>query len=126
VRERIRCEDGSAVVEFPMLAVLVVMIALLVIQFALVLHTRNTLTDAAVQGAHWAAREGNTTADGERRAEDLVAQGLGPQVPARVSANEDGAGQIRVEVAGTFPLIGLLGPSGTLVVDGHALDEESW
>jgi Flp pilus assembly protein TadG len=113
VRERIRCEDGSAVVEFPMLAVLVVMIALLVIQFALVLHTRNTLTDAAVQGAHWAAREGNTTADGERRAEDLVAQGLG-------------AGQIRVEVAGTFPLIGLLGPSGTLVVDGHALDEESW
>ena len=42
---------GSAVAEFPMIAVLIIVMALAVVQAALILHTRNTLIDAAVQGA---------------------------------------------------------------------------
>ena len=48
LRTRLRREDGAAVAEFPMVAVLIVMIGLLVVQSALIVHTRNTLVDAAV------------------------------------------------------------------------------
>src|SRR5699024_8046705 len=46
---RLRDEHGSAVAEFPMVAVLIIMIALMIVQAALIVHTRNTLVDAAVR-----------------------------------------------------------------------------
>ena len=42
---RLRGDDGAAVAEFPMVAVLIVMIGLLVVQAALIVHTRNTLVE---------------------------------------------------------------------------------
>ncbi|MDO5663035.1 MAG: TadE/TadG family type IV pilus assembly protein, partial [Brachybacterium sp.] len=118
-------DDGSAVVEFPLVAVLVVLIALLVIQTAVVLHTRNTLTDAAVQGAHSASVLGNGPDDGAARAEQLIAERLGGGYEAGAVARQDADGRITVEVTATLPLIGLIGPHGTLQVRGHAIAEES-
>lgn len=126
VRARLAGDRGSAVVEFPLMAVLIVFIALAVIQFALILHTRNTLTDAAVQAAYTASLLGNTPEDGVQRAEMLVGERLGASYEVEVSAQQATDADIEVEIVATLPLVGLLGPSGTLSVSGHAVAEESW
>lgn len=123
---RLRGEDGSAVAEFPMVAVLIVMIGLLVVQAALIMHTRNTLVDAAVQGAHHAALIGSSPQDGAERAERLVDERFGAALAAESTAVQAPDGTIRVQVTATLPLVGLFGPSGALSVEGRALDEEAW
>ena len=109
-----------------MVAVLIVMIALLVIQAALIVHTRNTLVDAAVQGAHHAALAGSTPQDGAERAQRLVDERFGRGLDAETSAVQDDDGTIRVQVSATLPLVGLIGPTGGLSVEGRAVDEEAW
>ncbi|WME21677.1 TadE/TadG family type IV pilus assembly protein [Brachybacterium sp. GU-2] len=112
--------------EFPMVAVLIVMIALLVIQAALIVHTRNTLVDAAVQGAHHAALAGSTPQDGAHRAQQLVDERFGRGLEAEATAVQEDDGTIRVQVDATLPLVGLIGPAGALSVEGRAVDEEAW
>lgn len=126
LRRALRDEEGSAVVEFPLLSVLLIVIALAVIQASVIMHTRNTLVDASVQGAHHAALIGNTPEDGAQRTRELIAQRLGPDVASEVTAVQDDDGTIDVQVHAVLPLVGLYGPSGMLVVDGRAISEESW
>lgn len=126
LRRRLRAEDGSAVAEFPMVAVLIIMIGLMIIQAALIVHTRNTLVDAAVQGAHHAALIGSDPQDGADRAERLIDERFGSGLDAEATAVREPDGTIRVTVSSTLPLVGLLGPSGTMTVQGRAIDEESW
>lgn len=122
---RLRSDRGSAVVEFPLVAVLIVMIALATIQAALIVHTRNTLIDAAVQGAHHAALVGNTPGDGAERAQQLIGERFGDAYQVAATAQETPDGRITVEITATMPLVGLLGPSGSLRVDGHAIAEDT-
>ncbi|MFC0674576.1 TadE family protein [Brachybacterium hainanense] len=119
-------EEGSAVAEFPLLAVLIVVIALAVIQGAVILHTRNTLIDASVQGAHHASLVGNTPEDGADRTRMLISQRLGRGIDARVTASQAPDGMIDVQVSATFPLVGLYGPAGAMTVDGRAIAEDRW
>jgi len=126
VRERLAAEDGVAVAEFPMVAVLIVMIALLIIQAALIMHTRNTLVDAAVQGAHHAALMGATPQDGADRAEQLLGARFGEALDAEATAVVDDDGTITVHIDARLPLIGLFGPSGAMSVEGRARDEAAW
>lgn len=109
-----------------MVAVLIIMIGLLIVQAALIVHTRNTLADAAVQGAHHAARIGSTPQDGAERAERLIDERFGTGLETEATAMQDPDGTIRVTVHSTLPLVGLFGPSGSLTVEGRAIDEESW
>lgn len=126
VHQRLRSEAGSAVVEFPMVAALIVLIALGVVQAALIVHTRNTLIDAAVQGAHHASLVGASPEDGAERAERLISDRFGDSFQADATAAEGADGTIEVEVSATLPLVGLFGPAGTLTVEGRAIDEETW
>lgn len=105
---------------------LIIVIALGVVQAALIMHTRNTLTDAAVQGAHHAALVGSTPPDGAQRAEQLIDDRFGRALDAEATATLDEPGTIRVEVTATLPVVGLLGPAAALSVEGRALDEEAW
>lgn len=123
---RLRRDDGAAVAEFPLVSVLIIMIALGVMQAALILHTRNTMIDAAVQGAHHAALEGSTPADGAERAESLIAARFGNSLDADATATTSEDGTIRVRVDATLPLVGLLGPAAGLQVEGRAIDENTW
>lgn len=125
-RARLRDDTGSAVVEFPLVGVLVLVIAIAIVQTAVLLHTRNTLTDAAVQGAHEASLVGHGPQDGADRTRLLIEQRLGRSYDAAVTAGVDDEGRIRVQVVAPMPVIGLLGPGGTLRVDGHAQDEDAW
>ena len=109
-----------------MVAVLIVLIAVMIIQAAVIVHTRNTLVDAAVQGAHHAAEVGATPQDGAERTELLIDRRFGGGIEADAVADQRSDGTIQVRVRATLPLIGLFGPAGALTVDGRAIDEETW
>lgn len=109
-----------------MVAVLIVMIALMIIQAALIVHTRNTLVDAAVQGAHHASLVGASPQDGAERAERLIEERFGEGLDASATAVSGDDGVISVQVSATLPLVGMLGPAGGMTVQGRAIDEESW
>lgn len=109
-----------------MVAVPIVMIALMIIQAALIVHTRNTLVDAAVQGAHHASLVGSSPQDGAERAERLIDERFGGGLDAEATAVQGPDGVIRVQVSATLPLVGLFGPAGAMTVQGRAIDEESW
>lgn len=122
-------DEGSAVVDFALVGGLLTLVLLSVVQLGLVLHVRNTLIDSASEGARWGARADRTPVDGVARARALVESELSSGYAARVSdvtAREVDLGGVRaveVTIAAPLPLIGLVGPTGTLTVRGHAFAE---
>lgn len=123
-----RPEHGSAAVEFLLVSVLVLALLLGVVQVALAVHVRSLATDAAAEGARVAARADRSPADGVARTRALLADALTGDYARDVTASRtaiDGAAVIEVTVRAPLPVVGLLGPGGTLTVRGHAL-AETW
>lgn len=125
-----RGERGSAVAEFTMTAALVVVVVLALVQLTLALWVRTVLTDAAAEGARLAALTGGGEDQASRRARELVAATLGQSYPTSVDVRfEEGAlgvpgyGVVSVELTGPLPVLGLLGPAGTLTASGRAVIE---
>ncbi|MFM9049958.1 MAG: TadE/TadG family type IV pilus assembly protein [Actinomycetota bacterium] len=120
-----RDDRGSSVVEFALVAPLLLAVAVGVLQVVLALHVRSTLTAAAAEGARAGALAGSSTLVAERRTREVLADALGGEAAESVRAQRirlDGVPVVRVSVTGRLPLFGLLGPS-TLTVDGHAMQE---
>jgi len=119
-----RREAGNATVEFLLVAVLVVAVALGVIQLAITLHVRNILASSAHEGAHYGALADRSPEEGEDRTRNLVVSALGG-VATQVSATRveiDGAPAVEMRVTAQVPLIGLWGVGEQEVV-AHALAE---
>nr|WP_256461049.1 TadE/TadG family type IV pilus assembly protein [Agromyces larvae] len=119
-------ERGSAVAEFVLVSILLTTLALAVVQLALALHVRNTLLDAAAEGARYAAIAGTTDGEGAERTRDLIAAALGDAYGRDISVErtDDGAGPtVAVTVRATLPVVGLLGLDRGLEVTGHAAVE---
>lgn len=119
-------DEGSAVVEFVLVGSLLVILALGVVQLALALHVRNTLTDAAAEGARYASLADASAAAGAERTLELAAAALGTGYPVESRGEETselGYPAVRVIVTAPLPVIGLVGPAATLVLDGHAARE---
>jgi Flp pilus assembly protein TadG len=120
-------DGGSAVVDFVLVSVILLVLFLGVLQVVLALHVRAIVIDSAAEGARLAGRADRTTADGAARTRTLIGAALSDRFARDVTAREvDHEGLRVVEVTVTFPLpvVGLLGPSGVVTVDGHALKEE--
>ena len=119
-------DNGSAVVEFVLVSVLVVVLVMALVQLALALYVRNTLVAAAAEGARFAAAENQEPVDGAEHTRALIAQtlpaGYGSDVTAGYELVE-GVPTVVVEVRAGLPMFGWVGPSGTLVVRGHAMEE---
>jgi hypothetical protein len=99
---------------------------LAVVQLALALHVRNTVLDAAAEGARFAALAGSSAGAGEQRTRDLIGAAISPTYASDVSASSTsigGAPAIAVTVRTALPVIGLLGPPRGLEVTGHAAIE---
>ena len=97
-----------------------------VLQLALALHVRSTLVDCAAEGARYGALADRSPADGAARTRELIGMSLSPGFADDVVADDvlvDGTAMVRVTVTAALPVLGLLGPAGTLSVDGHALEE---
>ena len=112
--------------EFTLVGVLLTVLALSVVQLALALHVRNTLLDAAAEGARYAALAGSTAADGVGRTKDLIGSAISGDYANDVSASVTGIGEsatIEVTVRARLPVVGLLGIERGLEVSGHAAVE---
>jgi Flp pilus assembly protein TadG len=123
---RRRGQQGSAVVDFVLVLLVVVPLFLGIAQLALVLHVRNTLVSAASEGARYAATYDRGPADGAALTRATVADVLSPRFAARVSAAQttvDGYPGVVVQVDAQVPALGLWGPAVDLSVDGHAVEE---
>ena len=117
---------GAAVVDFVLVLVVLVPLFLGILQVALVLHVRNTLTAAASEGARYAATVDRTPSAGVERTRSQIRDALAARFASRVTAHEvlvNGVPGIEVRVAVRRPPLGLWGPAVHLEVSGHAVEE---
>ena len=106
-----------------MVTALLTMLALAVVQLGLALHIRNTVQDAAAEGARVAALAGATPEDGVARTTELITVALNASFAQDVTAGYADFANLRsteVRVVTTLPLIGLFGVNSALEVTGHA------
>ncbi|MBX3309696.1 MAG: pilus assembly protein [Cryobacterium sp.] len=109
-----------------MVVALLTVLTLSVLQLGFALLIRNTVLDAAAEGARFAALADNTLADGAARATALVTTAIGPAYAADVSAsygNYLGHPAAIVTIRAPLPIIGLIGVEHGLEVSGHAAVE---
>lgn len=128
VRARVvlRGEGGSAPVEFVLVGVLLTFLTLAVLQLALALHVRNTVLDAAAEGARYGALADNEPADAVPRTTHLIETAVGSDFARDVTVREGswmGVPAVIVTVRTTLPLAGFLGVDRALEVEGHAARE---
>ena len=125
--KRVGDDAGSAPAEFALVSVMLCLLALSVIQLGVALHVRNTITDAAAEGARIAALADATPGDGEARTRELIALALGPgyAVDVQVGAGDWlGHPAVEVRVVGSLPIVALVGVENGLEVSGHAAVEQ--
>lgn len=116
-------ERGAAVVDFVLIGALLTVIFVAILQLTLVLHVRNTLIDAASSGARYGTLADRQPADAVERARELIEGSLSAAYGSDVSVGESTVGGVRtleVVIRAPLPVIGLIGPAGTLEVRGHA------
>jgi Flp pilus assembly protein TadG len=114
------------VVDFVLVLVVVIPLFLGILQVALVLHVRNTLTAAASEGARYAATVDRPVAAGAARTRQQISGALAGRFARHVSARGGrvhGAPGVAVDVTAEVPPLGLWGPAVRLTVSGHAVEE---
>ena len=123
---RVGAQHGSAVVDFVLVVVVVVPLLLGILQVALVLHVRNTLTSAASEGARYAATRDRGPADGRARTREQIVGAVSGRFARDIEVRQvivDGAPGIEVTVHAVVPALGLGGPGIAFDVSGHAVEE---
>lgn len=122
-----RRERGSAVAEFVMVSTLLLLLGMGVIQLGLALHVRNTVISCAAEGARLGARADVPLTDATARTRALLAETLAPSYGQDISTQrvvtDAGVQVVEVTVVAPIPVIGLLGPTGSMTVTGRAFDE---
>lgn len=119
-------ERGSAVAETVLVMALFTLVVMVVLQVGLAVYVRNSLLQCAVEGARYGGRADVSAAEGAGRASELAAGFLGERRRDAVAARTtsvDGVAVVEVTITSALPVIGLLGPSGTLTVHGRAYEE---
>ena len=119
-------ERGSAVVDFVLVMVVLVPLFLGILQVGLVLLVRNTLANAAAEGARYAASLDRDLAAGEQRTRDQVEGAVSGRFARDVDARMvslDGRPTVEVVVRARVPALGIGGLGVDLEVVGHAVEE---
>jgi Flp pilus assembly protein TadG len=123
---RLHDDDGSAVVDFTLVGILLTFLFLALLQLGLALHVRNTLVASAAEGARWGANADRTPADGAAVTRKLIRDSLADSFADGVTSGTetvDGVVTVVVRVEARLPLFGLLGPPRAISVRGHAMEE---
>ena len=121
-----RAERGSAVVDFVLVTMVLVPLVLGIMHLALVLHVRNTLTNAAAEAARQAAVHGADPGDGSSYARERIGDSIGGGFARDVRSRAtmiDGAPAVEVRIRAEVPPLGLWGPAVELEVSGRAVQE---
>lgn len=122
----LREETGDATVDFVLIGALLTVLTLAVIQLGIALLIRNTVLDAAAEGARYAALAGNSLPDGTERTRDLITTAIGAGYAGDIRASYQdrfGIPAVAVTVRAPLPLIGLLGIEHGMEVQAHAAVE---
>jgi Flp pilus assembly protein TadG len=123
---RRRNERGSAVVDFVLVMIILIPLFLGILQVALVLHVRNTLTAAASDGARYGATRGHSPSDAIERTRQQIAGALSGRFTQEVTADVEevaGTPMVVVRAEADVPALGVWGPGLHLEVAGHAVQE---
>jgi hypothetical protein len=121
-----RFERGAAVVDIVLVIVVLVPLFMGILQVALVLFVRNTMTAAAAEGARLAATADRGPADGEALTREQIEGAVSGRFARDIEVRQvmvDGAPGIEVVVRATVPALGIGGPGVDLEVTGHAVEE---
>ncbi|MFZ1363203.1 MAG: TadE family protein [Candidatus Nanopelagicales bacterium] len=121
----VKRDTGSALVEFVLVAPLILLCFAAVAQVILFAHVKATLVSAASEGARAGANAGVATSVAVRRTQtalDSSAVGSSAQSITAVRSTVNGNRVVEVRVRARVPLFGLLGPT-SMEVKGHALRE---
>ncbi|WP_235934009.1 TadE family protein [Paramicrobacterium chengjingii] len=124
--QRIRGDEGSAVAEFSLVAGLLTLLTMSVIQLSLGLLVRNTVLDAAAEGARTAALADTSLSDGIAHTRQLITTAIGSDYARHIDVSYqywNGQPCTVVTVTTTLPIIGLIGIEQGLEVSGHAARE---
>ncbi|MSO27683.1 MAG: pilus assembly protein [Candidatus Nanopelagicales bacterium] len=128
LKDRLRQDQqGNATVEFALVAPILLAVALAVLQLAIALHVRATLTAAAAEGARAAALSGSDLAAGERRTWAILQENIGSGLVQDITVQREwhgGALVISVQIDAALPLLGFYGPT-QMSITGHALQEHA-
>jgi Flp pilus assembly protein TadG len=123
---RVTDDSGSAAVEFVLVSALLTILTLSVIQLGLALLIRNTVQDAASEGARYSALADNRPRDGVARTKQLIEAAIGVAYAKNVriaNGSYDGLPAYTVTVDAPLPVFGLIGIPNGLEVTGHAAIE---
>lgn len=87
---RTRPSVAQALVEFALVLPLLIGLSLGILQLVLYAHAWDVVTSAAQEAARLAAEDGRDVLEGDARARELIAAGLGNSVgPLRIDARSD-------------------------------------
>ncbi|MDN4483026.1 TadE/TadG family type IV pilus assembly protein [Demequina lignilytica] len=115
-------DRGGVLVEHLFAILLVVAVGLGLIQVAVAVHTRNTLTACAAEAARIAARD-DAVEDARSRAQSCARDSVGVAAEVRIEAADAGGLEaVRVTVEGRAPVLGIW-RAGTVTATARALDE---
>jgi hypothetical protein len=106
-----------------MVGTLLTVLTLSVLQLGFALHVRNTVIDAAAEGARFGALADNQLVDGVTRTQDIISTALSPGYAQDVSVGVgefDGHPAVIVTVRTPLPLLGLAGVDNALELSGRA------
>lgn len=116
-------DHGSAVAESVMVMALIALLFAAILQFGVIIYTRNTMIDAANAGARHATMADRDINDGKARTEQLLNASLPGTTSAIVLAHQNttGDGQlVTVTVQHQIPMIGFISGPVPLEVTGRA------
>lgn len=106
-------EKGSAVAEFVFVSTLLLLLCGALFQLAFALHLRNTIIDAAGEGARLGALNNSSVQAGINHTQYLLER----SIPGKYSTSVTGSLTelndleiLQIEVTSTLPLLGVLGP----------------
>jgi Flp pilus assembly pilin Flp len=120
-------ERGAAPAEFALTAGLIAVLFLAALQLGYGLHVRNTAIAHVIEGARHGARADSSPEQGAARARELLGTTLPGRYGTSVSAQHaviDGVLVVEVTAEVPLPLVGPLGPPGSMTVTGHAFAED--
>ncbi|MBA2574132.1 MAG: pilus assembly protein [Nocardioidaceae bacterium] len=123
---RARTQQGSALVDFALVAVVLVPLFFGVLQLGLMWHVKTTLTSAASEGARFGAAYNRSYAEGATRTSQVIAEVFGADFHDAVTASESsirGQPVVAVSVEAEVPVIAFWGPTTTVTVESHAIKE---
>jgi hypothetical protein len=110
-----------------LVSLVLVPLVLGVMQVALVMYVRNTLTAAAAEGARYAATLDRGPAAGVARTRAQIRGALADRFASTATAHQGllgGVPVVEVRVHAEVPPLGLWGPAISLDVVGHAVEEQ--